>query len=96
MMADVPRRLAQRLSKAMAKAIADDSKVQEVHDQARKAGFCMVVSLEANIGFAKLPQDQVLRAKAHRLSEALDRASTDDRRFLRSLRIAADDTLFRN
>jgi hypothetical protein len=73
--------------------------VEACRERARAAGFELKVSLEAVIGFvnrttpgalAKLPAPQkgVARAADRRPFEI----SANDRRFLRSLRIAADET----
>src|SRR5215204_4581003 len=99
-MDDVVNRMARELSDAIAAAVADDPRVEACRERARAAGFELKVSLEAVIGFvnrtapgalAKLPAPQKGAARA-----AADRRpfeiSANDRRFLRSLRIAADET----
>ncbi len=97
-MDDVVNRMARELSDAIAAAVADDSRVEACRERARAAGFELRVSLEAVIGFvnrttpgalAKLPAPQKgPRAVERRPFEI----SANDRRFLRSLRIAADET----
>lgn len=101
-MDDVVNRLAKELSDAIAAALAEDPRVEACRERARAAGFEMKVSLEAVIGFmsrtspgalAKVgtpPQQQqkVARAVERRNFEI----SANDKRFLRSLRIAADET----
>lgn len=100
-MDDVVNRLAKELSDAIAAAVAEDPRVEACRERARAAGFEMKVSLEAVIGFmsrtspgalAKVgtpPQQQkVARAVERRNFEI----SANDKRFLRSLRIAADET----
>ncbi len=95
-MDDVVNRLSRELADAMAAAVADDHRVEACHEKARAAGYNIKVSIEAVIGFAN-------RAKRDRMAEAgvavAKRApvkdtsgmTSKDRRFLRSLRIAADE-----
>lgn len=98
-MDDVVNRLARELSDAIAAAVAEDARVEACRERARAAGFELRVSLEAVIGFvnrtapgalAKLPAPaKAARAAAERRPFEI---SANDRRFLRSLRIAADET----
>lgn len=97
-MDDVVNRMARELSDAIAAAVAEDSRVEACRERARAAGFELKVSLEAVIGFvnrptpgalAKLPAPQKGARAAERRSFEI---SANDRRFLRSLRIAADET----
>jgi hypothetical protein len=98
-MDDVVNRMAKELSDAIAAAVADDPRVEACRERARAAGFELRVSLEAVIGFvnrttpgalAKLPAPQKgARTTAERRPFEI---SANDRRFLRSLRIAADET----
>lgn len=96
-MDDVVNRFARELADAIAAALAGNAEVEACRERARAAGFDMKVSLEAVVGFANRGQQ----------SKALTRAATparvvpgrlgldvtaNDRRFLRSLRIAADET----
>lgn len=97
-MDDVVNRMARELSDAIAAAVADDARVEACRERARAAGFELRVSLEAIIGFvnrtapgalAKVPAPpKRVRAAERRPFEI----SANDRRFLRSLRIAADET----
>ena len=98
-MDDVVNRLARELSDAIAAALAEDAKVEACRERARAAGFEMKLSLEAIIGFvnrtqtgalarAVAPQQKALPAAQRRQFEI----SANDKRFLRSLRIAADET----
>jgi hypothetical protein len=98
-MDDVVNRLARELSDAIAATVAEDPRIEACRERARAAGFEMKVSLEAVIGFmnratpgalAKIgpaPQKTVRAAAERRTFEI----SANDKRFLRSLRIAADE-----
>jgi hypothetical protein len=98
-MDDVVNRMAKELSDAIAAAVAEDARVEACRERARAAGFEMKVSLEAVIGFVSrtqkgelartaIPQQKALPAQQRRQFEI----SANDKRFLRSLRIAADET----
>ena len=95
-MDDVVNRLSRELADAMAAAVADDPRVEACHERAKASGYDMKVSLEAVIGFANRTKEQALA----KVGVAVEHAapvpeeigmSSNDRRFLRSLRIAADD-----
>ena len=94
-MDDVVNRLSRELADAMAAAVADDQRVEACHVKARAAGYNMKVSLEAVIGFASRQKKESLAkagvaiAKGGSVGET-GLMSANDRRFLRSLRIAAD------
>jgi hypothetical protein len=96
-MDDVVNRLARELADAIAASVADDPQVEACRERARAAGFEMKVTLEAVVGFvnrtannggavAKVPAP----ARFIAARRALD-MTANDRRFLRSLRIAADE-----
>lgn len=96
-MDDVVNRMARELSDAIAAAVGDDQRVEACRERARAAGFELRISLEAVIGFvtrttpgalARMPAQKAARAAERRAFEM----SANDRRFLRSLRIAADET----
>lgn len=96
-MDDVVNRIARELSDAIAAALAEDARVEACRERARAAGFELKISLEAVIGFAnrttpgtlaRVPASQ----KAQRAERRAFEMSATDRRFLRSLRIAADET----
>ena len=97
-MDDVVNRLARELSDAISAAIADDARVEAAREKARAAGFEMKVTLEAVIGFMNRSNQTALTkvtagvVKAARPAErrSFD-ISANDKRFLRSLRIAADE-----
>jgi hypothetical protein len=100
-MDDIVNRLARELADAIAAAVADDPQVEACREKARSAGFEMKVTLEAVVGFVnrtnattektggamvKVPSP----AKVVAARRAFD-MTANDRRFLRSLRIAADE-----
>ena len=97
-MDDVVNRLARELSDAIAAAVAEDPRVEACRERARAAGFEMRVSLEAVIGFVNRTAPGALAKvgpapqKASRTERRNLEISANDRRFLRSLRIAADET----
>jgi hypothetical protein len=95
---DDVNRFARELADAIAAAVAENSKVEACRERARAAGYELRLSLEAVVGFVSREKEK---------SGALARVSTparvvpaqrsfditaNDRRFLRSLRIAADET----
>lgn len=96
-MDDVVNRLARELSDAIAAAVAEDPRVEACRERARAAGFEMKVSLEAVVGFMNRTQPGALAKvgtapqKAARVERRNFEISANDRRFLRSLRIAADE-----
>jgi hypothetical protein len=96
-MDDVVNRLARELSDAIAAAVAEDARVEACRERARAAGFEMKVSLEAVIGFVNRTAPGALaKVGAHqhktvRTERRNFEISANDRRFLRSLRIAADE-----
>ena len=99
-MDDVVNRMAKELSDAIAAAVAEDARVEAVRERARAAGFEMKVSLEAVIGFVNRTQPGALARTVPVPQKALPaqqqkrqfEVSANDKRFLRSLRIAADET----
>jgi hypothetical protein len=96
-MDDVVNRIARELSDAIAAAVAEDARVEACRERARTAGFEMKVTLEAVIGFVNRSTPGALAKigapqKAARAERRSFEMSANDRRFLRSLRIAADET----
>ena len=96
-MDDVVNRLARELSDAIAAAIAEDPRVEACRERARAAGFEMKLSLEAVIGFMSRTPGALTKVgttpqKASRTERRNFEISANDKRFLRSLRIAADET----
>lgn len=96
-MDDVVNRLARELSDAISAAVAQDPRVEAAREKARAAGYEMKVSLEAVIGFMNRSNGTALArvaapaAKTPRPERRSFEISANDKRFLRSLRIAADE-----
>ena len=94
-MDDVVNQFAKELADAIAAAVEENQQVEACRAKAREAGFDMRVTLEAVVGFAnRTSESQVTKVTtpARLLPErrAFD-LTTNDRRFLRSLRIGADE-----
>ncbi len=94
-MDDVVNRLARELADVIAEAVAENPKVEACREKSRAAGYEMRVSLEAVIGFVNRSNMTAL-AKVGTTQNVTSRQgmeiSANDRRFLRSLRIAVDET----
>ncbi|HJO17836.1 MAG: hypothetical protein CL487_02250 [Acidobacteria bacterium] len=94
-MEDVVNRLARELADVIAEAVAENPKVEECREKSRAAGYEMRVSLEAVIGFVNRSNLTAL-AKVGTTQNVTSsqemEISANDRRFLRSLRIAVDET----
>jgi hypothetical protein len=96
-MDDVVNRFARELADAIAAAVAENAQVEACREKARAAGFEMKVTLEAVVGFINRSQTGALAkvtAAPARVAQPRRNfeVSANDRRFLRSLRIAADET----
>ncbi len=94
-MDDVVNRLARELADAIAAAVAEDPKVEACREKTRAAGYDMRVTLEAVIGFVNRSNltalKQVSASRAVPPQQGME-INPNDRRFLRSLRIAVDET----
>jgi hypothetical protein len=95
-MDDVVNRFARELADAIAAAVAADPKVEACRERARAEGYEMRVTLEAVVGFMNREKGGALQkvaapARVVPVQRAFD-ITANDRRFLRSLRIAADET----
>ena len=94
-MDDVVNRFARELADAIAEAVAGNPKVEACRERARAAGFEMKLTLDAEVGFAD--RSQPAGADARGASKRVGRSrrsfevTASDRRFLRSLRIAAGE-----
>ena len=96
-MDDVVNRFARELADAIAAAVAENPQVEACREKARAAGFEMKVTLEAVVGFVSRSQTSALTkvaapARVVQPKRAALEVTANDRRFLRSLRIAADET----
>jgi hypothetical protein len=105
-MDDVVNRFARELADAIAAAVAENPQVEACREKARAAGFEMKLTLEAVVGFVSRVQQTGALAKVTAPARAAAGTPTssaqqprrtfevtaNDRRFLRSLRIAADET----
>ena len=99
-MDDVVNRFARELADSIAAAVAESAEVEACRERARAAGYEMKVNLEAVVGFVNRGQPQTESAdgvaKGVPASKALVPRkpfdmTVNDRRFLRSLRIAAEE-----
>jgi hypothetical protein len=95
-MDDVVNRFARELADAIAGAVSDDPKVEACRERARAAGFEMRVTLEAVVGFMNRNNANTIArvptpARVVPARRSFD-VTANDRRFLRSLRIAANET----
>lgn len=99
-MDDVVNRYARELADAIAAAVAESPEVEACRARARAEGFEMQLTLEAVVGFANRAEkpagEAVEKEKAAVPAVRSQKRSTDmtanDRRFLRSLRIASDES----
>jgi len=97
-MDELVKRLARELADAISAAVGRSPEVEGCRQKAREAGYEMKVTLEAVVGFAARGQQAsqaLTRVSAPSRSVSVRRGfevSANDRRFLRSLRIAADET----
>ncbi len=99
-MDDVVNRFARELADSIAAAVAESAEVEACRERARAAGYEMKVNLEAVVGFVNRGQPQAEGADATVKGVPVSKAlvprkpfdmTVNDRRFLRSLRIAAEE-----
>jgi hypothetical protein len=98
-MDDVVNRFARELADAIAAAVSNSADVEACRERARAAGYEMKVNLEAVVGFVNRSQPAegpAVPARIGAVSRALAARkpydmTVNDRRFLRSLRIAAEE-----
>jgi hypothetical protein len=98
-MDDVVNRFARELADSIAAAVAESAEVEACRERARAAGYEMKVNLEAVVGFVNRGQQTEgadATVKGVPVSKALVPRkpfdmTVNDRRFLRSLRIAAEE-----
>jgi hypothetical protein len=98
-MDEVVNRFARELADSIAAAVAESAQVEACRERARAAGYEMKVNLEAVVGFVNRtppqveegdPQSAAAATKALVPRKPFD-ITVNDRRFLRSLRIAAEE-----
>ena len=91
-MESLVNQLARELTEAISGAVADDPRVEACRERARAAGLDMRVSLEAVIGFVNRDKATPAKSGSRRAGarSSFDMSATD-RRFLKSLRISADE-----
>jgi len=96
-MDDVVNRFAKELADAIAAAVAENAQVEACRARAREAGFDMRVTLEAVVGFVNKNNGTAVTkiTTPARLLPAIKKQfelTANDRRFLRSLRIQAEES----
>jgi len=94
-MDDVVNRFAKELADTIAAAVAESPQVEACRARAREAGFDMRVTLEAVVGFVNRTNGGAVTkittpARLLPARRPFD-LTANDRRFLRSLRIAVDE-----
>lgn len=89
-MDDTVNRLAKELADAMADAVASDPRVEACRARAREAGYDVRVTLDAEIGFAARTGRKAKRSPRPSHAARHVAMTDNDRRFLKSLRIAPD------
>jgi hypothetical protein len=94
-MDDVVNRFAKELADAIAAAVAENPQVEACRAKAREAGFDMRVTLEAVVGFMNRNNGGSVTkittpARLLPAKRQFD-LTANDRRFLRSLRISAEE-----
>jgi hypothetical protein len=97
-MDDVVNRFARELADAIAAAVSNSADVEACRERARAGGYEMKVNLEAVVGFVNRPHPADGAAVPARVGAARAVAArkpyemtVNDRRVLRSLRIAAEE-----
>ena len=97
-MDDVVNRFARELADSIAAAVSESAEVEACRERARAAGYEMKVNLEAVVGFVNRGQPQGETGDATKVSTSKAlvprkpfEMTVNDRRFLRSLRIAAEE-----
>jgi hypothetical protein len=92
-MDDVVNRLAREMVEAISSSVAADPRVEACREKGRAAGFEIQLSLEAVLGFASREAGPLAEVtSASEPPNKTEEISANDRRFLRSLRIAVDET----
>jgi hypothetical protein len=90
-MNEAVNRLAREMADAIAASVASDPRIGACRAKARAEGYELQLSIEAVMGFAPCGEDDRAAGEGTR-RRALE-MTAHDRRFLRSLRIAADEAI---
>ena len=91
-MDSVVNQVARELTEAISAAVADDARVEACREKARAAGFDLKVTLEAIIGFVDREKSANQKGASRKAAgRPAFEMSANDRRFLKSLRISADE-----
>ena len=91
-MDSVVNQVARELTEAISAAVAEDARVEACREKARAAGFDLKVTLEAVIGFVDREKSAAQKGSSRKAaSRQAFEMSANDRRFLKSLRISADE-----
>jgi hypothetical protein len=92
-MESLMNQLAREVAAAIAAAVAADARVEACREKAREAGYDMRLSLDASVGFTESGDAAAAKVAARKTtSRSPFDMTVSDRRFLKSLRIAADET----
>jgi len=83
--------LARELTEAISAAVSRDARVEACREKARAAGLDMRVTLEAVVGFVDRQNGQQKGSGRKSGPRSAFEMSANDRRFLKSLRISADE-----
>ncbi len=89
------KQLARELTDAVSAAVSRDVRVEACREKAKAAGYDMRVSIEAVVSFTSTSRDAAAGGRTTSGRRTTGRGldmSQNDRRFLKSLRIAADET----
>jgi hypothetical protein len=90
----VMQQLARELSEAIAAAIASDPRIEACREKARAEGYELKLSLDASVGFVATAEGATAARPAapkKTVTRPAAEMTATDRRFLKSLRIAADE-----
>ena len=98
-MDDLVNQFARELADSIASAVAESAEVEACRERARAAGYEMRINLEAVVGFASrtppvegaTESDLVASTSKALVPRRPYDMTVNDRRFLRSLRIAAEE-----
>ena len=83
--------LARELTQAISAAVADDARVEACREKARAAGLDVRVTLEAVVAFLSVDPAKKGGSQRKLAARQAFEMSANDRRFLKSLRISADE-----